>query len=80
MILSNTLTSAAVQGTAVQAAADDNPVLGFGVVGNGRNWISTPGFANSAVLAAGTLGIGATLNIDWTQVGYATRSRPPVRT
>ncbi|MGO9384208.1 MAG: hypothetical protein ACLP4W_19485 [Mycobacterium sp.] len=72
MILSNTLTSATVQGTAVQAAADDNPVLGFGVVGNGRNWISTPGFANSAVLAAGTLGVGATLNIDWTQVGYAT--------
>ena len=39
MILSNTVASAAVQGVTVNAAADDNPVLGFSAVGNGRNWV-----------------------------------------
>jgi hypothetical protein len=68
MILSNTLTSAAVQGTTVQAAADDNPVLGYGVVGQGRNWVSTPGLANAAISALGTLNL--TGNIDWSAAGY----------
>ena len=67
MILSNTLTSAAVQGTTVQAAADDNPVLGFSAVGNGRNWVSTPS-PNYVISALGVL--GATGNIDWSAAGY----------
>ncbi len=68
MILANTVASAAVQGVTVQAAADDNPVLGYGVVGTGRNWVSTPGLANAAISALGV--VGATANIDWSVAGY----------
>ena len=75
MILANTVPSQAVGPSGstftAQAAADDNPIVGYGVVGAGRNWVSTPGSFNAAVLAAGTLATGATLNVDWTQVGYA---------
>ena len=68
MILANTVTSAAVQGVTVPAAADDNPLLGSGVVGTGRNWVSTPGLANATISALGVL--GATGNIDWSAAGY----------
>ena len=68
MILANTVASAAVQGVTVQAAADDNPILGSGVVGTGRNWVSTPGLANATISALGVL--GATGNIDWSAAGY----------
>ena len=71
MILSNTVTSAAVAGTTVQAAADDNPILGFSAVGNGRNWVGTPGVMNGAVNNLGTLATGTT-NIDWTAAGIYT--------
>ncbi len=76
MILANTVPSQAVGPSGstytAQSSADDNPILGYGAVGNGRNWVSTPGSFNAAILAAGTLATGVTLNVDWTQVGYAT--------
>jgi len=71
MILSNTVTSAAVQGNTVSAAADDNPILGFGAVGNGRNWVGSPGAFNAAISALGTLVTGTNI-IDWTTAGYFT--------
>src|SRR5271166_1565055 len=71
MILSNTITSAAVQGATVQAAADVNPVLGFSAVGNGRNWVATPGVFNGALNAMGTLVTGTTY-FDWTSYGIFT--------
>jgi len=75
MILANTVASQAVGPSGstftAQAAADDNPILGFGAVGNGRNWVSTPGSFNAACLFAGTLATGVTLNVDWTAIGYA---------
>ncbi len=71
MILSNTLTSAAVQGNTVQAAADDNPLLGFGAVGTGRNWVGTPGSFNAAIVAiAAASGSNVANNIDWTVGGF----------
>ena len=71
MILSNTVTSAAVAGATVQAAADDNPVQGYGAVGNGRNWVATPGLANAAINALGTITtVGP--NLDWSAYGYFT--------
>ena len=69
MILSNTITSQGVAGgTGVPAAADDNPVLGFSAVGNGRNWVGTPGCFNGAINAMGTLATGTTY-FDWTSYG-----------
>ncbi len=69
MILSNTTTSAAVQGTTVPVPADDNPILGFGVVGTGKNWVGTPG-PNAAIQALGTL--TTAVNLDWTVASYFT--------
>ncbi len=69
MILANTVTSAAVQGATVPAAADDNPLLGLGVVGTGRNWVSTPS-PNYVLSAIGT--VTTAVNIDWTAAGYFT--------
>jgi len=72
MILANTVTSAGVAGGAgVPAAADDNPILGYGAVGTGRNWVATPGCFNGALSALGTLATGTT-NLDWTQAGIFT--------
>ncbi len=72
MILANTVPSQAVGPSGstftAQSAADDNPVLGYGAVGNGRNWVSTPGLANASISALGVL--GATGNIDWSAAGY----------
>jgi len=76
MILSNTVASAAVQGVTVNAAADDNPVLGFSAVGNGRNWVTTPGLANAAINPLGTLTNGAAVNFDWSAYGYFTLTLP----
>ena len=76
MILSNTVASAAVQGVTVNAAVDDNPVLGFSTVGNGRNWVGTPGSFNAAIAALGTPVASATINIDWTAGGYFTLTFP----
>ncbi len=73
MILSNTVTSAAVQGNTVSAAADDNPVLGFSGVGNGRNWVATPGSFNAALQTiTAASGAVAANNIDWTTGGLFT--------
>ncbi len=76
MILANTVASAPVQGVSVQAAADDNPILGYGVVGAGRNWVSTPGLANAAINALGTLVANAAVNFDWSAYGYFTVTLP----
>ncbi len=54
----------------MQAAADDNPLLGFGAVGNGRNWVGTPGSFNAAIVAiTAASGSNVANNIDWTQGG-----------
>ena len=69
MILANTTTSPAVGNlSAVAAAADDNPILGFSAVGNGRNWVASPGLCNGAINAMGTLATGTTY-FDWTSYG-----------
>ena len=69
MILANTTTSPAVGNlSAVAAAADDNPILGFSAVGNGRSWVGTPGVMNGAINAMGTLATGTTY-FDWTSYG-----------
>ena len=74
MILSNTITSQGVAGgTGVPAAADDNPVLGFSAVGNGRNWVATPGSFNAALQTiTAASGAVAANNIDWTTGGFFT--------
>jgi hypothetical protein len=69
MILGGTVTSPAVQGVTTQAPADSTPLLGFGAVGNGEIWRSTPS-PNFALVAAGTL--TTALNIDWTVAGLTT--------
>ncbi len=76
IILANTIASAPVQGVSVQAAADDNPILGSGVVGTGRNWVSTAGVANAVLAALDTPTAGATINLDWTAAGLFTVTMP----
>jgi hypothetical protein len=72
MILGNTITSQAVGASAVTvlSAADDNPVQGYGAVGNGQQWVGTPGLANAAINAMGTVTTAA--NLDWSAYGYFT--------
>ncbi len=72
MILSNTITSAAVQGTTVSAPADDNPVLGYSAVGTGKNWVATPGLANAAINAVATPASSGTSTFDWSVGGIVT--------
>ncbi len=73
MILSNTVTSAPVQGATVQAAADDNPILGFSGVGNGRQWIANPGSFNAAIVPiTAVTGAAAANNLDATLGGLFT--------
>ncbi len=73
MILANTVASAANPGGTVQAPADETPLLGLSAVGNGRNWVSTPGSFNAA-LATITAASGSNVanNIDWTAAGFFT--------
>jgi hypothetical protein len=75
MIISNTVASAAAaQGAGtVNAPADDTPTLGFGVVGNGQQWVATPG-PNYAISALGTAVATATssLLVDWRTASYFT--------
>jgi hypothetical protein len=68
MILANTVTSPSVGGVTVSGPADISPGVGQGVVGNGRQWISTPGLANATIVALGV--VGSTANIDWSLGGY----------
>jgi hypothetical protein len=70
MILGNVLSSSPVQGVTVSASADDNPLLGYGAVGNGRQWVSTPGLGNAAINAMGT--VTTAVNLDWSAYGYFT--------
>ena len=71
MILSNTVPGVAVQGNTVPAAADDNPILGYSGVGNGRNWIATPGSFNAAIVPiTAVTGAAAANNLDWTLGGF----------
>ena len=74
MILANTVTSAGVAGGAgVPAAADDNPILGWSAVGQGRNWVGTPGSFNAALQTITAVsGAAAANNIDWTTGGFFT--------
>ena len=76
MILSNTVASAAVQGVTVNAAADDNPVLGFGPRQRpqlgGNPWV----LSTAAIAALGTPVASTTVNIDWTAGGYFSLTFP----
>jgi|SRR5271157_2010058 len=76
MILANTVTSSAVQGVTVPAAADDNPLQGFSAVGTGSNWVGTPGSFNAALSALGTPTAGTVVNLDWTAAGLFTMTMP----
>jgi len=71
MILGGTVAGVAVQGVTTPGPADISPQLGFGAVGNGKAWVTTPGVFNGAISALGTLPTGTTI-LDWTQAGIYT--------
>jgi len=71
MILGGTVAGVAVQGVTTPGPADISPQLGFGAVGNGQAWLTTPGVFNGSLKALGTLLTGTT-NIDWTAAGIYT--------
>ncbi len=67
MVVGGTVTSAPVGGVSVQAPADDSPIVGMSIVGNGRQYVQSPA-PNYVISAVGTVTTAA--NLDWTQAGY----------